>query len=152
MEDVIKYPNERWDRDNLSQNNNICMDVIRMNLPNATEDWNWECISRRISLEDVIKYPNEKWDKEHLYANELVSNSIVDIILSESRENIHERLEESRIQSLIGYHDILSCVRNEGKNDVSTHKLISIDIMDHIDRVGMNVSKWNRDIDIMCIC
>jgi hypothetical protein len=51
MEDVIKYPNEKWDRHGLSQNKNITIEVSDMYLPNATN----ELIRHNIPSEEYIR-------------------------------------------------------------------------------------------------
>jgi hypothetical protein len=148
IKNVFRYPNETWSRNGLSMNKKIIMDVINMDLPNATGEWKWRYISTYISMEDLIRYPNEKWDMVGLYQNKELYG-MVDIILS--RENIDKRIQESRIQSLVRFHDILSCIRYEGKEDVSNHKRLSVDMIEMVDRVGMCMSKWKNDIDIVCM-
>ena len=51
---------------------NICPnidDIVYMQLPNAVEDWNWQWISKSISMEHVRKNPYLPWDREGLSQN-----------------------------------------------------------------------------------
>jgi hypothetical protein len=61
IEDVIKYPNETWNRHSLSMNKNICMKVIRSDLPNAIGSWNWFWISVHISMEDKLSITESEY-------------------------------------------------------------------------------------------
>jgi hypothetical protein len=156
MEDVIKYPNEKWDASYLSMNKNISIDVIRMNLPNLIEEWNWEDISYNIAIEQVIKYPNETWDKSYLSRNENISMEVVNMDLPNAvgkwRWRIIHNLPSVRRnkKKSIEEYDILSYIHKHGRMKGSSHSLISLSIIYHIDRVGISIPKWNRDVDITC--
>jgi len=70
MEDVKAYPHLPWKRSSLSSNPRITIEVVRMDLPNATDTWIWDAISMVIDINEVKKYPNEKgWDKYALSHN-----------------------------------------------------------------------------------
>lgn len=44
MEDIKRYPHYPWNKNNLSLNRNLTMDIVKMNLPNMTGKWNWHYI------------------------------------------------------------------------------------------------------------
>jgi hypothetical protein len=77
IEDVINNPNETWYRLGLSQNKNISMKVIRMDLPNTKGNWSWYHISQYIKMEDVIKYPNERWNRTCLSSNKNITIEVI---------------------------------------------------------------------------
>ena len=67
---MYKYPDETWDREGLSWNKGITIDLIRkIVLSYATSHWDWYYISESISITNVYRYPDEPWDREGLSLN-----------------------------------------------------------------------------------
>jgi hypothetical protein len=154
MEDVINNPNEKWNRGYLSRNENISVEVVNMNLPNATGEWLWYHISSHVKLEDVIKNPNKKWDRYNLSMNK---NICIDINTLYPSNSIDGKIDKHRVFDIdilpsLEDHDILSYIRSHGKYEGSSHSLISIGIIDMIDKVGMCKNPdWKYDLDIICL-
>jgi hypothetical protein len=81
MKDVRRYYRLPWDRNNLSCNPNIEIDVVKMDLPNAVGEWNWLSICIYVRSEDVINNPNERWDKSMLSWNENICMEVINMDL-----------------------------------------------------------------------
>lgn len=90
------------------------------------------------------RYPNEEW--LGLYRNE---NITVDIIYPNPPH--YETMDHETI-TRVSIHDWRYMIYHKcDRNTISSCKDISIQYMNIIDRIGMNVSKWKYDIDIICI-
>lgn len=68
LSEVESHPDIEWDRDYLSSNKSITVsDILRLKLPNATSEWNWDWIMEEIAtIEDVRRYPELPWTKNGL--------------------------------------------------------------------------------------
>jgi hypothetical protein len=153
MEDVIKYPNEEWDKIGLSYNCNISMEVVKKDLPNSTNRWRWYAISRFVRTEDVINYPNEKWHRGWLSMNK---NIDIDILIHRiqlpsalgrwirpvSPDIIKDKKEST--------YDILSIVKEGTRRSLSNNKDISMYWIRFKDRVGLDKCRWDCDLSIVC--
>jgi hypothetical protein len=163
MKDVINNPNERWDREGLSQNINICMKVINMDLPNAIGKWDWEYISSRISIEDIVNHPNETWSRYFLSFNMNISLEVTrmnlpnatgeweeySIDILKGREICHNNITTLPVKI---EEDIISIVKENTRSYLSKYYKISMYWIRFKDRVGICKNpKWSKDIDIICI-
>jgi hypothetical protein len=65
LEDIVNNPNERWNRreisTNISKRSVMCLDVIKIRLPNSVGDWNWETLSMSVSMPTLLKYYYYPW-------------------------------------------------------------------------------------------
>jgi hypothetical protein len=152
IEDVINNPNEKWDRHGLSFNRDICMKVIKMNLPNATGYWNWEDISGFVQMDDVIKNPNEEWNRYYLSHNRNITLDVVIMDLPNAIDEWEQVIYEN-ISISENTRDIITTdsIKRETRWHMSMSSDISIFWIRFKDRVGISrYPKWNSDIEIVC--
>lgn len=142
MEDVINHPDLPWNRESLSMNKKICIDVVITYLPNATNDWRWNYISQYIKIEDVRNHPHLPWNKDKLSYNENMKIDILSISLpnatGEWNNNLYRYMDIADFRILRTSRENLSNCRN-----------LSIYWIDIIDRVGIKWSRWTYDIDFL---
>ena len=73
IDDVLRYPEGSWNRDELSLNPSITIDTKRMldslGTPNIQDDWNWEFLAQNVPIEDVRQNPGEPWNRDGLSGN-----------------------------------------------------------------------------------
>jgi hypothetical protein len=153
IEDVINNPNERWYKYRLSCNKNICMKVIRMDLPNAIGDWNWNHISENIDIEEVIRYPNETWDREGLSNNKNIHARITALNLpNATRKWCWSSISIDRYENrLLVRPKYTERIKDNDRRHISNYSDISIFWIRFKDKVGLNKSKWESDMDIICL-
>ena len=87
ISEVYDNPNETWNKNGLSQNKGITIDLIHnLVLPNARSMWHWFDISQNISVSEVYKYPDEIWHREGLSQNKGITIDLVhNLILPNTR-------------------------------------------------------------------
>jgi hypothetical protein len=77
MDDILMHTDESWNRETLSMNRHINLEVIHTPMPNAVGDWDWSMISERVDIHDVLMHPNEPWSKMFLTYNERLPVSVL---------------------------------------------------------------------------
>lgn len=77
ISEVIAHPEYPWDKSSLSNNQGICTDVVLMDLPNATGEWDWRSISKYISEKDVLEHLDLPWYRPALSSNKNISVRIL---------------------------------------------------------------------------
>jgi len=70
IQDVRDNPTLPWNRYGLSYNRGLTInDILYLQLPNATRDWNWHIISSYASIQEVRDNPHLPWDRDGLSNN-----------------------------------------------------------------------------------
>ena len=73
IEDVLRNPTLQWNRDHLSENRGITLDIKRrldsMHTPRITGEWDWGYLCWYVPIEDVLENPEEPWRKNELSWN-----------------------------------------------------------------------------------
>lgn len=77
MDIVLANPYYPWNRQSLSNNRNIDMRVILIDLPNATGTWSWYHISKHIDMDDVRIHRIRPWNRDGLSRNPGITLDIV---------------------------------------------------------------------------
>ena len=72
-EDVLRNPTLPWDREGLSLNPGITINlknkIDNMHTPHIQDDWDWDFLSRYVPIEDVVENPGLPWDRQELSWN-----------------------------------------------------------------------------------
>jgi hypothetical protein len=170
MNDVRKYPHFPWDRDSLSCNSNLELDIHDMYLPNAVGEWIWRNICCDISMSQVIKYKDRKWDRLRLSTNENLTIDVVHMDLPNAVgewnwDDISENISIEEVKkhpdqpwsryALYVRHDTddndisytMNYIRSHrdeqyNKEDLYWYPNIEIDVLDMPNMVG----EWNMSI------
>jgi hypothetical protein len=81
IKEVYDHPDRPWDKDGLSRNKGITIDLIdNLVMSNVVEEWNWDLLQERCPITDYIRYPDKKWSKEVLSRNPNIKILYIDII------------------------------------------------------------------------
>jgi hypothetical protein len=152
MEEIINNPNEIWDKEHLSKNKNITIEVINMNLPNSAGEWSWVFISKYISMEEIINNPNEKWYREGLSYNKNISMKVINMNLPNATgEWNKDYLLNTRLGKVRNIPIRNKPIYSLPRYLMSRERNISIYWIRFKDRVGISKCRWSTDIDIICI-
>jgi len=70
MQEVRDNPHLSWCRVGLSMNKGITIqDILYLELPNATESWDWKHLSQYINIQDIRCNPHLEWNMYGLLLN-----------------------------------------------------------------------------------
>jgi hypothetical protein len=143
MEDIRLYPHLEWNRLSLSWNRNLEIDIILLDLPNATHRWNWQRISSNANISDVRKYPNLPWHREYLHL--ITDSSII-------YDNLPQAVGEWNWNSILKEIDVheypylpIECKHREY---LSYLKNLSIQWMNIIDKNVIHIDRFSYRGDI----
>jgi hypothetical protein len=154
--DVRRYPFAPWDKISLSGNKNISIHMFSVSLDNATGHYDTHILSSRVTLDEVSRHCNYCWYRNILSNNSNITSEVMDLYLPNAIGEWNESLLQTRniyeeeyipIIDIISRHDILHLYRTR---DTRYDYILPIKIVDMLDRVGMSVSNWNTDLDIIC--
>ncbi len=88
MREVKLNPHEPWDRDTMSYNGGLTLDVVLdLDMPEATGEWDWRDISGIATMDDIRSNPGRPWNRRSLsYNRDLTIDVVTDLVMPEATD------------------------------------------------------------------